>query len=97
MAARIRPTALDHRQFFQYINHTIQDVNRMIQESNSQETLDSAIFRIESALVNLMRLNQDISQDDVQQYEFLCNDIQVHFNIIIIIIQPSIIKGTPFF
>ena len=57
MAMRRRnQTALDISQFATYISNVAQEVSRMVEQSQSLETMDNCHFRLESALLNLQRV-----------------------------------------
>ncbi len=61
MAERIRPRALNHEQFLQYISTSLRDINRQIQQSQSPDIIDNAVFRVDALIVNLNRMENEIN------------------------------------
>ena len=77
MVDRIRSRALDQTRFFNYVKQTVRDLTRYVRQSQDQDTIDNAIFRIETIMLNAIRLEPDIPSALLEEHGILRSKLQV--------------------
>ena len=77
MVDRIRSRALDQTRFFNYVKQTVRDLTRYVRQSQDQDTIDNAIFRIETIMLNAIRLEPDIPPALLEEHGILRSKLQV--------------------